>query len=192
MCYNSRWCVVVVALRVMLIECKIISGDLEGILNQERWLAGDNLTVYNDRLFGLEGFLFLLSLLILLYSKVTGDFKTAPTIVLAWFLDTNFEPLCSFFDITLLFPLSPMFNPTHYTGTSPIQLSTWYWMCLYHLTVCKYCSEPCSSSCWAYSVPNQSWIHICDNCVDSKLQLTGCDIHQYPHLSQYSDAKVKQ
>jgi len=179
----------IVVIKVMSIECKIISKGLDSILYHERWFVGDCLHVYKNWLFGLEGFSFLFTWFSLLYTTAAGDYKTAPTVILAWFLITNSEHLGPFFGFTLLFPLSWMSNPTDYTWMSPIQ-HTWYWMCLYHVTVCKYRCKPCCGSCCAYLVLNQSWIYICDSCLDSMSQLTRLDIRQSPHWSQYSDATV--
>jgi len=44
----------------------------------------------DERMFVVWGFPFLLSLLILLYSKAIDNFETASTPVKAWFLDTHF------------------------------------------------------------------------------------------------------
>jgi len=52
----------------------------------------------------LEGFLSLLSILVLLYSKASYDFETASTLVLS----------CLVFDITLLSPISPTPDPARY------------------------------------------------------------------------------
>jgi len=73
-----------------------------------------------------------------------------------------------------------------------LQHRTWYWMCLYPSTGCKYCSKSCSISCWVYLASNHRWIHVCDDCVDELFRLTGFDIRQYPHRSPYSNAKVRE
>jgi hypothetical protein len=66
-----------------------------------------------------------------------------------------------------------------------IQHRTWYWMCLYPSTGCKYCFKPCSVSCCVYLAPNRRWIHVCDDCVNELIRHTGLDIQRYPHRSPY-------
>jgi len=69
-------------------------------------------------LLALEGFLFILSLLILLYSKASYDFETASTLVLSDFLETNLERFVFSFDITFELPISPTLDLARYTRTS--------------------------------------------------------------------------
>jgi len=70
-------------------------------------------------LIGIGGFPFLLSLLVLLYSKASYDFETALTFVLFCLVLTcskrTSSPVRPAFEITLLLPISPSFDPARYT-----------------------------------------------------------------------------
>ena len=89
--------------------------DSDGISEDEKCIEGGRQSVYKDRSFGIGGFLFLLALLVLLYSKASYDFDTAPTVVLSWFPRWKLRTVCSDYDITLLLPTLAIFNPAHYT-----------------------------------------------------------------------------
>jgi len=69
-------------------------------------------------LIGIGGFPFLLSLLVLLYSKASYDFETASTFVLFCLVLTSSKrtssPVRPAFEITLLLPISPTFDPARY------------------------------------------------------------------------------
>jgi hypothetical protein len=56
--------------------------DSDGTSVHEEWFEGGRRSVYNERLVGVGGFPFLLSLLVLLYSKASYDFETVSTLVL--------------------------------------------------------------------------------------------------------------
>jgi hypothetical protein len=56
---------------------------LDGTLEHEEWFGGGRRIVYKERLVGVGGFPFLLSLLVLLYSKASYDFETVSTLVLS-------------------------------------------------------------------------------------------------------------
>jgi hypothetical protein len=105
--------------------------------------------------------------------------------------ETNIEPLVLFSEITLELPISPMPDPACYNGMSLtisyliLNLST-------SSKGCKYCSEPCSVSCWVYLAPNLHWIHLCDDCVDNLQRLTGFDLCQYPYRWSYSNSQARQ
>jgi hypothetical protein len=70
---------------VVLVVCKIIRWDLDGTLEHEEWFKVGRRIVYKESVAGVGGFPFLLSLLVLLYSKESYDFETASTLVLCWF-----------------------------------------------------------------------------------------------------------
>ena len=112
-------------------------------------------------------------------------------LALFWFAWNELRASCSA-------PILHSSYQCHLHPTPPVTLErvlqhrTWYWMCLHPSTGCKYCSEPCSVSCWVYLASNHRWIHVCDDCVDELLRLTGFDICQYPHRSPYSNAQVRQ
>jgi len=105
---------VVVLIRVVLVVCKIMVGYLEGTSEHEEWFEGGRQSVCKERLFGVEGFPVLLSLLVLLYSKAST------TLTQPWFLlcldslDTNFEASDSDYALISLLPTSPTSNPAHY------------------------------------------------------------------------------
>jgi len=61
----------VVLIRVVLVVCKIMVAYSEGTLECEEWFECGRRIVYKERLFGIGGFPYLLSLLILLYSKAS-------------------------------------------------------------------------------------------------------------------------
>ena len=65
----------IVLMRILLVVCKIMDGDSDGTLRYEEWLECGRQSVYKERLFGVGGFPFLLSLLILLYRKAIDDFR---------------------------------------------------------------------------------------------------------------------
>jgi len=66
------------------------------------------------------------------------------------------------------------------------------YMCLHPANRWRYCPQPCSPSCWVDLAPDRYWMHICDDCVDIRRQLTGFDIRTDHHRSPYSNAKVRQ
>jgi len=66
-----------------VVVCEIMGRDSDGISEDEKCIEGGRQSVYKDRSFGIGGFLFLLALLVLLYSKASYDFDTAPTVVLS-------------------------------------------------------------------------------------------------------------
>jgi len=63
--------------------CKIIGWDSDGTLEHGEWFEGGRRSVYKETVVGIGGFPFLLSLLVLLYSKSSYDFETASTLVLS-------------------------------------------------------------------------------------------------------------
>jgi len=73
-------------------------------------------------LFGVGGFPFLLSLLVLLYSKARYDFERASTFVLFCLFLTSSKrtssPVRTAFEIILLLPISPTSDPARYTRMS--------------------------------------------------------------------------
>jgi len=101
-------------IRVVLMLCKIMDGYLDGTSEHEEWFEGGRRSVYKQRLFGVGGFPFLLSLLVLLYSRAST------TLTQPWFLscrdslDTNFEASYSDYNITSLLPISPSSDPACY------------------------------------------------------------------------------
>ena len=50
---------------IVLVVCKIMVGYLDGTSEHEEWSEGGRRSVYTVRLFGVGGFSFLLSLLVL-------------------------------------------------------------------------------------------------------------------------------
>ena len=92
------------------VVCKIMGWDSDGTSEHEEWFEGGRWIVYKESVDSVGGFPFLLSLLVLLYSKA---------IVRLWnlfwflFLDTHFEfsPATS---------LSPAPDPARYIRTSPL------------------------------------------------------------------------
>ena len=156
-CCDVGRCGMVVLIRVLLVVCKIMIGYLDGTSEHGEWLEGGRWSVYKDRLFGVGWFPFLLSLLVLLYSKAST------TLTQPWFLscldslDTNLDVFCPDYDTTLLLPISPTSDPTRYTRTSPLQC-TWYWM------YCQHCLTPCFDLAWYYCEVTDSYISICYLC----------------------------
>ena len=144
-----------VLIRVVLVVCKMMVGYLDGILAHGEWFEGGRWSVYKERLFGVGWFPFLLSLLVLLYSKASM------TLTQPWFLfcpdslDKNFKVSCPDYDISLLLPIAPTPDPTRYTRIGPTQ-RTWYRMyCQYRLTLCfdlvwYYCKVTDSHSSISY------------------------------------------
>jgi len=147
----------VVLIRVVLVVCKIIVEYSDGTSGHGEWFEGSRWSVYKERLFGVEGFPFLLALLVILYSKAST------TLTQPWFLscldclNTNIEASCPDYHITLLFPISPTSDPARYTGTSPLQC-TWYWM------YCQHCLTACLDLAWYYCEVIHSYISICYQC----------------------------
>ena len=78
---------------------------------------GGGRSVYNERLFGVGGFPFLLSLLVLLYSKASTILTRLDLLSCPDSLDTNFKASCPDSDIPLLLPISPTSDPACYTNT---------------------------------------------------------------------------
>ena len=140
---------------------------------------------------GVGGFPYLLSLLVLLYSKATDNFDPALTLVKSGFLDPDFKLLC------LVLWLHSSF-PYHLCPTLPVTLErvliifTSYWMCVRSSSRCKYCSEPYSVFFWVHLVQDHCGIHVCDNYVDELPLLMVLNICQYPYQSPYIDANVWQ
>ena len=52
--------------------CNIIREYVDGTSEHEEWFEGGRRSVYNERLVGVGGFPFLLSVLVLLYSKASA------------------------------------------------------------------------------------------------------------------------
>ena len=73
----------VVTIRDDGVVCRIIEEYSYGTLEHEEWFEGGRRIVYKDSVVGVGGFPFLLSLLVLLYSKASYDFETASTLVLS-------------------------------------------------------------------------------------------------------------
>jgi hypothetical protein len=67
-------------------------------LEHGEWFDDGRRIVYKESVVGVGGFPFLLSLLILLYSKASYDFETTSNLVLSAldFLETNIELLAQF------------------------------------------------------------------------------------------------
>jgi hypothetical protein len=74
---------VVVTIRDDGVVCKIIGRYLDATSEHEEWFEGGRRIVYKESAVGVGGFPFLLSLLVLLYSKASPDFETASTLVLS-------------------------------------------------------------------------------------------------------------
>jgi len=62
---------VVMLIRVLLVVCKIMVGYSDGTSEHRELFKGGRWNVCKERLFGVGGFPFLLSLLVLLYSKAS-------------------------------------------------------------------------------------------------------------------------
>jgi len=84
------------------VVCKIMVKDWDGTSKLEESFKRDRRTVYNVRLLGVGGFLFLLSLLVLLYSKAGYHVGTTPIVVLPLVSRYKLQVRCSDYDITLL------------------------------------------------------------------------------------------
>jgi len=56
---------------VMLVVCKIMGWDSDNISEHEEWFEGGRWIVYTESIVGIGEFPFLLSLLVLLYSKAS-------------------------------------------------------------------------------------------------------------------------
>jgi hypothetical protein len=63
------------------VVCKIMGEDSDGILKHGEWFEDGRQIVYKESVVGVGGFPFLLSLLVLLYSKASYDLETASTFV---------------------------------------------------------------------------------------------------------------
>jgi len=142
---------------VVLVVCKIMGRYSNGTSEHEKWFEGGRRSVYKERLLGVGGFPFLLSLLILLYSKASMTLNQLWLLSCLDHLITNFETLCSDYDITLLLPISPTSNPDCYAGTSPSK-HNWYWM------YCQHCLTRCFDLVWYYCKVTKSYILICYQC----------------------------
>jgi hypothetical protein len=59
---------------------------LDGTSEHEEWFEGGRRIVYKESVVGVGGFSFLLSLLVLLYSKESYDFESVSTVVLSCFV----------------------------------------------------------------------------------------------------------
>jgi hypothetical protein len=62
-----------------------MGGDSDGTSDHEEWFKGGRQIIYKESVAGVGGFPFVLSLLVLLYSKASYDFETASTLVLSGF-----------------------------------------------------------------------------------------------------------
>ena len=71
--------------------------------------------VYKESVDGDGGFPFLLTLLVLLYSKASYDFETASTLVLSWFPRNEFRAPCPVFRYHILLSISPTPDPARYS-----------------------------------------------------------------------------
>jgi len=144
-------------IRVVLMVCKITDGYSDGTSEYEEWFEGCRRSVYNDMSFGVGGFPFLLSLLVLLYSKASA------TLTQRWFLSCfdslngDFEASYSDYDITSLVPISPKSDLTLYIRTS-LSHRTWYWM------YCQHCLTLCFDRAWYYCEATDSYFSICYLC----------------------------
>ena len=77
----------------MVVVCKIMDVDSDGILKHEELFEGGRRTVYNERLLGGGGFRLILSLLVLLYSKASTTSKQSQLHGFPRSLNENLEPL---------------------------------------------------------------------------------------------------
>jgi hypothetical protein len=68
---------VVVTIRNDGVVCKIIGGYSDGTSEHEEWFESGRRIVYKESVVGVGGFPFLLSLLVLLYSKASYDFENS-------------------------------------------------------------------------------------------------------------------
>ena len=71
--------------------------DSDGTSEHEEWFEGGRPTVYKESVDGVGGFPFLLSLLVLFYSKASYDFGIASTLVLSWSLRNESRTSCLVF-----------------------------------------------------------------------------------------------
>jgi len=113
----------VVLIRVVLVVGKITAEYSDGTLEYEEWFEGGGWSVYKERLFGVGGFPFLLSLLVLLYSKASTTLTKLDLLSCPDSLDTNIEAACHNSDIPLLLPISPMSDPARYI----LGVTSWSW-----------------------------------------------------------------
>jgi len=90
-CCDVGCCGVGVWIRVVLLVCKITVGYLIGTSERGEWFEGGRWSVYKERLFGVRRFPFLLSLLVLLYSKARTTLTQLWPFSCIDSLDTNFE-----------------------------------------------------------------------------------------------------
>jgi len=71
--------------RVLLVVCKIMGWDSDGILEHEEWFEDDRWIVYKESVVGVEGFPLLLSLLVLLYKqsklRLWNSFDCSPVLI---------------------------------------------------------------------------------------------------------------
>jgi len=63
--------------------CKIMGWDSDRTSEHGDWFEGGRRIVYKESVVGVGRFPFLLSLLVLLYSKASYDFETASTLFLS-------------------------------------------------------------------------------------------------------------
>jgi hypothetical protein len=68
-------------MRIVLVLCKIVGKDSDGTLEYGEWFEGGRQIVYKDMLFAVGGCPFLLSLLIVWYSKASYNLETGSTSV---------------------------------------------------------------------------------------------------------------
>ena len=86
----------VVTIRNNGVVCKIMGYDSDRTSEHGEWFGGGRRIVYKESVDGVGGFPFLLSLLVLLYSKASYDFETALTLVLSCLVLSCFQyQLCS-------------------------------------------------------------------------------------------------
>jgi len=111
------------------------------------------------------GFPFLHTLLVLFYGKASYDCWPAPTCILCWSSNPNFEVL------TVLLSILHYCYQYHPPGNPPITLErvcisrTWYRMCQHLFTGCKYWLELSSVYCSIDLALHHRWIDVCDDCV---------------------------
>jgi hypothetical protein len=84
-----------------------------GTSKHEEWFGGSGRTVYKERLFGVGGFPFLLSLLVLLSSNQQYDFENTSDLL------SLFLPLDTHFEFSPVTSISPAPDPARYIRTSP-------------------------------------------------------------------------
>jgi len=113
-------------IRVWLVVCKIMIEESDDKSKHEVWYEDVGWTLEKETLFGIGGFRFRFSSLILSYSTTTEDFETASTLVrschvaLIWILSSCFE-----YNITVLFPILHRFDPISYRW--PVKAPQWSW-----------------------------------------------------------------